>query len=368
MNKVVIFYGSNKAFSTVHPNDFRNLTDVVTEMDEDTRQFVLKIDGMNNNTEETPKPKFENFVIFSDEYSGVREHVVINFANFLSKIEFDNLYIQNPPLHITEQLHRLYDKLEIIEEKTQEYSRFSKETLIKFNEEYDNVIIGQSNAKIRIMEALYSLTIEEKSKPKIILFYGDTGIGKTETANYLSKLLNGNIMRKQFSMFQNNQFSTYLFGGTNNESSFAKDLLDRDSNVVLLDEFDKANPIFHSAFYQLFDEGIYEDKNYKVNMENAIIICTSNYKSVDEIIDNLGDAIFNRFDAVIHFEDLSIESKKTIFKRIMLECKHKYPSNSLLSDDQLERLESSALRCNNVRAMRRLVENTLSLFEIRNLS
>ena len=43
------------------------------------------------------------------------------------------------------------------------------------------------------------------------------------------------------------------------QKSFAKDLLARDSNVILLDEFDKANSIFHSAFYQLFDEGIFED-------------------------------------------------------------------------------------------------------------
>ena len=63
-------------------------------------------------------------------------------------------------------------------------------------------------------------------------------------------------------MFQNNEFATYLFGGKYNEKSFAQDLLARRSNVILLDEFDKANPIFHSAFYQLFDEGIYEDTNF----------------------------------------------------------------------------------------------------------
>ena len=48
-------------------------------------------------------------------------------------------------------------------------------------------------------------------------------------------------------------------------------------------EFDKAYAVFHSAFYQLFDEGIYEDQNYRVDVRHAIIICTSNYKSKDEI-------------------------------------------------------------------------------------
>ena len=72
-----------------------------------------------------------------------------------------------------------------------------------------------------------------------MLFYGSSGIGKTETANFISACLEEKIFRKQFSMFQNNQFSTYLFGGAHYEKSFAKDLLDRESNVILLDEFDK---------------------------------------------------------------------------------------------------------------------------------
>lgn len=77
-------------------------------------------------------------------------------------------------------------------------------------------------------------------------------------------------------MYQNNESANYLFGGKYNEKSFAKDLIGRDSNVILLDEFDKAYSVFHSAFYQLFDEGIYEDQNYKVDVRHALIICTSN--------------------------------------------------------------------------------------------
>lgn len=69
-----------------------------------------------------------------------------------------------------------------------------------------------------------------------------------------------------------------------------------ESNIILLDEFDKANPIFHSAFYQLFDEGIYEDQNYKVNLNYAIIACTSNYKTENKIKEQLGIPIFNCFD------------------------------------------------------------------------
>ena len=53
--------------------------------------------------------------------------------------------------------------------------------------------------------------------------------------------------------------------------------MDRESNIILLDEFDKANSVFSSTFYQLFDEGKYEDHNYYVKLEKSIIVCTSNY-------------------------------------------------------------------------------------------
>ncbi|PAY14415.1 hypothetical protein CJU60_04400 [Bacillus sp. 7705b] len=52
---------------------------------------------------------------------------------------------------------------------------------------------------------------------------------------------------------------------------------------MLLDEFDKAPAVFHSAFYQMFDEGILVDKHYVADISKAIIICTSNYKSREEI-------------------------------------------------------------------------------------
>ena len=70
-------------------------------------------------------------------------------------------------------------------------------------------------------------------------------------------------------MYQTQGFFDYLYGADHNRGSFAKDLLERKSNVVLLDEFDKANPGIWSAFYQMFDEGHYMDKNYDVDLSNV---------------------------------------------------------------------------------------------------
>ena len=369
---MVVFYGSNRAFMEVLPKSYRNLTDVVMELDKESKNMILHIPELNGQKrepvdKEDKKLQVENFVINSDEYCGVREHVIINFANFIAKMDITNMYIQNPPTSISEQLHRIYDTsmLQVIRQK---YNCIDESIIRKFYKEYDKRIIGQTKAKTEILQAIYPLIAGKQKKPVTILFYGDSGLGKTETAQYLSELLSGKLFRKQFSMYQNNEFATYLFGGNYYEGSFAKDLLDRDSNVILLDEFDKSNPVFHSAFYQLFDEGIYEERNYKVNLDNAIIICTSNYKDGKEIKENLGNAIYNRFDSIIRFDELSDGSKEIIAKKNLEELETDYQEVLDNLDEEIRlRLMNAVRGCSNAREIKRIIKDVLNLLAIRKM-
>lgn len=153
-----------------------------------------------------------------------------------------------------------------------------------------------------------------------------------------------------------------LFGGRYNEKSFAKDLLGRDSNVILLDEFDKANSIIHSAFYQLFDEGTYEDQNYKVDVKHGIVICTSNYLSVDEIKDKLGAPIYNRFDAIIKFDDLSDDAKTKIAEDYLRSIKEGVPP-----EIDAERMFTLVRKLNNARDIQHLIRDSISLIEVRKI-
>lgn len=366
MNKVVIFYGSRIAFERVIPqNNYRNLTEMVMELDVDSRSLVVELP--DRPTKEKQKLKIENFIVGSDEYAGVREHVILNFANFLAKMDIENLFLQNPPLSISSQIQKLYPQTEILE---QEYKVLSKKDIIKMYISYSHRIKGQDAAKMQLLRALYPLTSDNRTKPVVILFYGDTGLGKTETAQFVSDIIGEKLFRKQFSMFQNNQFATYLFGGAHYERSFAKELLDRESNVILLDEFDKANSTFHSAFYQLFDEGIYEDQNYHLKLLHSIIICTSNYKSIDDIKTQLGKAIFSRFDATIKFDNLSADAKSEIAQMQYTKKLSSYSQDEQLKIQAREiekQLIGSCKQCNNAREISHLIDDIFSLILINDL-
>ncbi len=360
----MIFYGSKMEFVEQLPDHYENLTEIVYEVDKDSKQLTLLvpvIKGENTEEKEEEKRFVENLVISSDEYAGVREHVIINFGNFLAKLDVQNIYLQNPPSHISQQIQRLYNDVDI---QHQKYTEISIKHLKEIRKTYPSKVIGQDGVKTEIIQALFPLTLSTRKKPVVLMFYGKSGIGKTETAKYLANIVKESLFRKQFSMFQNNQFSTYLFGGAHYEKSFAKDLLDRESNILLLDEFDKAHPSFHSAFYQLFDEGIYEDQNYFLELKKSVIICTSNYQDLDEIEKELGSAIFNRFDKMIKFTDLSNEAKNEIGKKRFLELSSQYNKQyrKKLPQNIKDRLEGCYSECENARQISRLIEDTLSYY------
>ena len=235
--------------------------------------------------------------------------------------------------------------------------------LREIKREFPDAIIGQSVAQRQTIGTLYDVAKGRFNKPCVMLFYGNTGIGKTETAKYIAEKLNERLFRKQFSMLHSEEFTSYLFGGKHNQNSFAKELLERESNVILLDEFDKPNPVFYSAFYQLFDEGVFADKNYTVTMKNAIIICTSNFLSEDQIRERLGDPIYSRFDAVIHFTDLQPDAVQKLLDR---EIERQY--TKLDTEEQaiidsrkiVPLLKQNAHRLSNARQIKKFVREAFS--------
>ncbi|WP_369342731.1 AAA family ATPase [Bifidobacterium fermentum] len=270
------------------PTSLPRIARLVDEINRTLR--IQPADG--SNIPEVDRSSITGKIVYarSNDYASISEHVRLNFAEFIDEIEPRSLYLHNPPRHIREQIKSAFNDVQI---SAYDYPKISEENITRLMADFPTTVLGQEAAMSSLLASFQTMLDLGNEKPLVLLFIGPSGVGKTETAKLISRIMGGKLMRKQFSMFQNERFASYLFGGGLSENSFGHDLLDRTSNVILLDEFDKANPIFHSAFYQLFDDGEFTDRNYSVNTSRAIIICTSNYASNNDAREKLGVPIYS---------------------------------------------------------------------------
>ena len=363
MKQVTIYYGPKAAFKQILPNDVRHTTliELAIKSDAKMREHSFKITAKCDNAQEEKKDHIQCLIAYSDEYAAISENAINSFIGFVSQFDLDRVYLQNPPLYIVEQFDKLKQDVHI---KKYNYAPLGQKVMRAINEHYDEKIIGQPAVKDQLLTALFPLCRSWKQqKPVVILFYGPTGVGKTETAKMMSDLLGEKLFRKQLSMFHSDDFSSYLFGGRHSQNCLAKELLERESNIILFDEFDKPDPVFHSAFYQLFDEGVFEDKNYYVEVYNSIIICTSNYLSAEDARKHLGDPIFSRFDAVIRYDALSDEAVRTIMHmELARQMEDLDPDERTVVENStiVETIEQEMKDARNARKIKRVVRDSIS--------
>ena len=311
---ITIYFGPKVAFEKVIPNNSKKIHGLMELIRQsDKKRNIIYLNEIKEDKEK--KEKIELLVGKSEEYSMIKEEALNDFVTILEEYKIEDMYFQNPPKLIFEMLKKSYKKKEIKIEYF-EFKDIDEKIILEINSKFDTKIIGQNNVKEKLLINLYSNIKKLKTKPLILMFYGPSGVGKTETAKYLSEILGEKLFRKQFSMYQNNSFFDYVFGEKHGISSLARDLLNRESNVILFDEFDKAESTFYSAFYQLFDEGILIDKNYEVKLKNSIIICTSNYRNLLDIKKKLGEAIYSRFDDFIEFKTINYNDMANIAKQM----------------------------------------------------
>lgn len=311
---ITIYFGPKVAFEKVIPNNSKKIHGLMELIRQsDKKRNIIYLNEIKEDKEK--KEKIEVLVGKSEEYSMIKEEALNDFVTILEEYKIEDMYFQNPPKLIFEMLKKSYKKKEIKIEYF-EFKDIDEKIILEINSKFDTKIIGQNNVKEKLLINLYSNIKKLKTKPLILMFYGPSGVGKTETAKYLSEILGEKLFRKQFSMYQNNSFFDYVFGEKHGISSLARDLLNRESNVILFDEFDKAESTFYSAFYQLFDEGILIDKNYEVKLKNSIIICTSNYRNLLDIKKKLGEAIYSRFDDFIEFKTINYNDMANIAKQM----------------------------------------------------
>lgn len=276
----------------------------------------------------------------------------------LEQLGVKQVIINNPTRLLMSNLEQRSD---LIVHNNLPFRKISITQINSLVRDFDSQIVGQDNAKTAIHRKLVVQHVRTGDKPLVLMFYGNPGIGKTEVAKVMAKSLFGTnkIIREQMSMAAGTASVEYFKATGHSENSFSKVLLNRKSNILLLDEFALAPAYIQTAFFQLFDEGKYVDENFSVDMRNSIIICTSNFTSRKQMKNAISPALYSRFDAVIPFVDFTPVEKIEVSNRIV---------DSYLKSGKIQSQYIKLIDVNNVKEhVHQMVRHFSNFRAIRNL-
>ena len=237
-DKVVIFTGSKRDFETFLESHIKEYEESIPFM-ELIQHYNARLRPNESGVGEevlSKKIHVKNCIVRADDYGSVLPHVLSNFTNIVTlNHNIGTLYVHNPPRRVVESLKAGYgDRIEYHESV---YPELTRDTLAKLYLSLNVDVLGQEVCKKQIISGIYGLTTGSKSKPIVLMLYGPSGVGKTESAKSISKTLGGELLRIQFSMMQTQEAYDYVFGAEHSKSSFARDMMGRESDVILIDAY-----------------------------------------------------------------------------------------------------------------------------------
>ena len=229
-----------------------------------------------------------------------------------------------------------------------EVSSNDKEKLRNLDIELKKVVFGQDRAVEQLTAAIKLARAGLRSPEKPIgnfLLTGPTGVGKTEAAKQLAKVMGVSFLRFDMSEYMERHTVSRLIGAPPGYVGFDQGGLLTDAiaktphAVLLLDEIEKAHPDVFNVLLQIMDHGKLTDNNGKAtDFRHVVLLMTSNVGARDlgrrsvGFGDNraTGDAereyklLFspefrNRLDARIAFDALSPSTMGSIVDKFMKE-------------------------------------------------
>lgn len=225
--------------------------------------------------------------------------------------------------------------------------------LANLERDLKHLVFGQDEAIELTVRAILRARAglgQEQRPAGAFLFYGPTGVGKTEVARSLAKLMGVEFLRYDMSEYMEKHSVSRLIGSPPGYVGFDQGGLLTEAvrkapySVVLLDEVEKAHPDIFNVLLQVMDYATLTDNTgRKTDFSHVILIMTSNAGAFEmsrsaigfgqaapedaarkglKAVENLFTPEFrNRLDALVPFHSLSQEMMLRIVDKFLAEIR-----------------------------------------------
>ncbi len=177
-------------------------------------------------------------------------------------------------------------------------SSSDRERLRTLGDDLKRVIFGQDEAIAKLTTAIRLARSGLRAPDKPIgsfLFAGPTGVGKTELAKQLARVMGVELLRYDMSEYSERHTVSRLIGAPPGYVGFDQGGMLTDAvrkhphSVIVLDEIEKAHPDLFNILLQVMDHATLTDNNgRKADFRNAILIMTTNAGARDMARTSIG--------------------------------------------------------------------------------
>lgn len=283
-------------------NPFVSILQVPLPKKEERREFALRfirpIDGRERSGfYQGDRVQPDQLEILAEEFADLTE----GFKNW--DLEALRHTSWQGPEKIPLQAKKIWQLVDFYKfgQRNDPWEQLSADKVLTASKELSSAVIGQESAIKAVTTMLSSARVGlsistsagRSGKPKGVFFFvGPTGVGKTELAKAMTKLVFGNeeaFARFDMSEYREENADQKLIGappgfvGYESGGQLTNRVIEQPYSILLFDEIEKANPKILDKFLQILEDGrLTDSKGQTAYFNQTAIIFTSNIGASDQ--------------------------------------------------------------------------------------